>query len=221
MGLFSRVKTLFESNANAALDSMEDPEKMADQAIIDLQKGVQDAIRGLGLAKAAHNKNVNSLTTAKKESASWEEKAKSALIAGREDLATKALANKADADHLVNNLTTATAQSQVQVDKLTANVKTINDRVADTKVKRDQLVANARMAKANEVTAKAFSETNVDGVLATFDRMEDRVNSTQATADAINDISSTFSNDEHEFDELLKESSATSDMERLKASMGL
>ena len=43
MGLFQRISTLFKSEANAAIDKMEDPEKMLNQSIRDMQEQLNQA----------------------------------------------------------------------------------------------------------------------------------------------------------------------------------
>jgi len=43
MGIFSRLSTLFRSEANAAIDKMEDPEKMLNQVIMDMSTQLNEA----------------------------------------------------------------------------------------------------------------------------------------------------------------------------------
>ena len=42
MSIFGRIGSIFKSNVNSALDSMEDPSKMIDQTLRDLNKDLQD-----------------------------------------------------------------------------------------------------------------------------------------------------------------------------------
>ena len=43
MGIFSRISTLFKAEANAAIDKMEDPEKVLNQTIRDMQAQLTEA----------------------------------------------------------------------------------------------------------------------------------------------------------------------------------
>ena len=52
MGIFNRISTIFRSNANAALDKMEDPEKILNQSILDMQTKLSEAKKQVAVAIA-------------------------------------------------------------------------------------------------------------------------------------------------------------------------
>ena len=52
MSIFSRLFTWGKSEANAAIDSIEDPVKMAEQGIRDLRKDLSKAMEGMAQVKA-------------------------------------------------------------------------------------------------------------------------------------------------------------------------
>ena len=62
MGIFSRISTLFKAEANAAIDKMEDPEKVLNQTIRDKSNSIRQRRK---LPRALHTKNVSKFNTIK------------------------------------------------------------------------------------------------------------------------------------------------------------
>ena len=103
MGVFSRLSDLLKSNVNDLIDRAEDPEKMVKQVIIDMQAELTKATQNYGKAKASERLAEKKYLDAQKISESWENKAKTALAKGDQDLAKQALARKVKADEDVNS----------------------------------------------------------------------------------------------------------------------
>ena len=98
MGIFQRLSDILKSNVNDLIDRAEDPEKMVKQIIIDMQKELNNSTQALGKAVASERIAKKQYDQAAAKSADWESKAKTAIAAGDEELAKKALANKVKAD---------------------------------------------------------------------------------------------------------------------------
>ena len=100
MGIFNRLGDLVKANANDAIDRMEEknPEKMVKQIVIDLQKEVNKATQNLGKAKANERLAKVKYDNALKISQDWENKAKTALSQGNQELAKEAISRKVKAD---------------------------------------------------------------------------------------------------------------------------
>ena len=103
MGVFSRLSDLLKSNVNDLIDRAEDPEKMVKQVIIDMQAELTKATQNYGKAKASERLAEKKYLDAQKISESWENKAKTALAKGDQDLAKQALARKVKADEDLKN----------------------------------------------------------------------------------------------------------------------
>ena len=52
MSLFKRIFKFGQSEANAAMDKLEDPIKMTEQGLRDLRKDLENAMKGLAEAKS-------------------------------------------------------------------------------------------------------------------------------------------------------------------------
>ena len=121
MGIFDRMSRVIKSNLNALVDQAEDPAKLIDQTVLDMEAELKNArgelVSTLGTAKRL-------VAKAKEHEAAavdWERKAVLALEQGDEDLAREALRRKA----------TATAEARATTDHAAqADMATCLDLVA-------------------------------------------------------------------------------------------
>ena len=94
MGIFSCLRKGIKSKANAAVDSMVDPEKELDMVILELEEERKKAIKELISYKATAKQMEQEITRYQERSESWEKKAMGAVNVGDDELAKKALAEK-------------------------------------------------------------------------------------------------------------------------------
>ena len=97
-------------------------------AIIDMQKELNNSTQALGKAVASERIAKKQYDQAAAKSADWESKAKTAIAAGDEELAKKALANKVKADK-------DTAQYKEMYDTISQQTETIRTQVEVLKKK--------------------------------------------------------------------------------------
>ena len=93
MAIFARLADLLKANINDLIDKAEDPEKMLKQIIIDMEEQLDKATQGLGTVMASERQIKKQLETAQADSKLWEDRAKTALKAGNQELAKQAVNN--------------------------------------------------------------------------------------------------------------------------------
>jgi len=98
MGMFSRITDIFKANVNEALDKAEDPEKMLKQMVLEMEESVNRTTLAVAQGIANEKNLFKKLNKAKEEVEDWQEKAKKAILAGREDLAKQALDKKSNSN---------------------------------------------------------------------------------------------------------------------------
>ena len=91
MGLFDRVSRVVRSNLNAAVSSAEDPEKILDQAIIDMQEDLVQMRQAVAKAIASQKRVQQQADKAQSAAGQRQQRAQLALQKGEEDLAREAL----------------------------------------------------------------------------------------------------------------------------------
>ena len=219
MGIFQRLSDILKSNVNDLIDRAEDPEKMVKQIIIDMQKELNNSTQALGKAVASER-------IAKKQydqaAADWESKAKAAIAAGDEELAKKALANKVKADKDTAQYKEMYDTISQQTETIRTQVEVLKSKLEEAKSRQAMLIARSQMADTQKALANATGGFDSSSASEKFSRMEEKIERKEAEAQAFADIASdTGSNDAEEFEKLENDSKVNSELERLKAEMGL
>mgnify|MGYP001034928295 CR=1 FL=1 len=222
MGIFQRLSDLLKSNVNDLIDRAEDPEKMVKQIIIDMQKELSKSTQALGQAKASERIAEKQYNDAVKASQDWEQKAKAALSAGNEELAKKALANKVKADKDVEAYKEMYDTISQQTDTIQTQVEVLKSKLEEAKSRQAMLIARSRMAETQKNLAKSAGGFDPGSAAEKFSRMEEKIERKEAEAQAFSEIAgSAGSSDADEFAKLESDSKVDSELERLKAEMGM
>lgn len=223
MGIFQRLSDLLKSNVNDLIDKAEDPEKMVKQIIIDMQKELSKSTQALGQAKASERIAQKQYEDAVKSSQSWEEKAKTAISAGNEELAKKALANKVKADKDVESYKEMYDTISQQTETIQTQVEVLKSKLEEAKSRQAMLIARSRMADTQKNLAKASGGFDPSSASEKFDRMEEKIERKEAEAQAFSEIAgdNMSAPDSDEFAKLETDSKINSELERLKAEMGM
>lgn len=216
MGIFDRMSRLIRANVNDMLDRAEDPEKMIDQILRDMESNIRTA-RSQVAAMIAQEKELEAdLEETKQLSAEWGAKAKRAVDAGKDDLAREALRRKQDNQE---NATVYEQQhaTQVQtVDKLKSQLAQLESKYQQTMSQRDSLIARQRRAVASKQVAE-FTSVSLSPMDAgsELDRMERKIRQTESQAAAIGEMQDTSF--EAQFAELDYDLEIEKELEALKS----
>ncbi|MFD8023845.1 PspA/IM30 family protein [Streptomyces lavendulae] len=194
--ILGRVTQLARANINALLDQAEDPQKMLDQLIRDYTNNISEAeqavattIGNLRMLEADHKEDVDA-------AAEWGGKA---LAASRKADELRAAGSAADADRFDNLAKVAlgrqlqsekeartaepviAAQTEV-VDKLKAGLDAMKGKLTELQAKRDELVARARTARAQNTMLDAVKNIDVMDPTSDLNRFEEKVRREEAMA---------------------------------------
>ena len=172
MGILSRFKDIMAANINAMLDKMEDPEKMIDQCLRNLNSDLAKVKSETAGVMAQEKSCKRDLTACESEIAKMQNYAIKALEAGNEEDAKKFLAEKAKLTAklagLQDNYTVASENAQKMRDmhaKLTHDIEELESR--REMIKSKIAVANAQ-EKINKMTADVSGANNS---IASFERL--------------------------------------------------
>lgn len=184
MGLFDRVSRVVRSNLNAAVSSAEDPEKILDQAIIDMQEDLVQLKQAVATAIASQKRVQQQYTQAQTESENWQRRAQLALQKGDETLAREALSRKKVQTETATALKAQLDQQSATVDTLKRNLIALEGKISEAKTKKDMLKARAQAAKANEQLQKTVGGLGTSSAMSAFERMEEKVMQMEARSQA-------------------------------------
>jgi phage shock protein A len=224
MGIFSRISTLFKSNVNDIISKSEDPEKMLNQVVLDMQNQLVEAKKQVAVSIADQKRLEKQRDEQADLAQEWERKAMLAVRAGDENLAREALKRKAEHD---SQFAEFGKQAQLQkdaVDKLKDQLRTLNDKIEEAKRKKNILIARQKRAEAQKTIQDTMSGISDTGAFDTFERMSQKVDQIEAEASASAELGSELSGDtlQQKF-KALESGGAGTDMAlaELKAKMGL
>lgn len=223
MGLFQRISTLFKSEANAAIDKMEDPEKMLNQSIRDMQEQLNQAKAQVAESIAYEKRLKMQYDKAVEKAKEWEGKAMFAVNQGRDDLATQALERQAEAQKEADGFYKQWQQQKAGCDKIKEKLKNMNNKIEEAKRKKSLLIAQAKRAEASKTIHETLNSMNDGAAFSTFDRMAEKVEAMEAQAQASEELAVDYASGDSLENELenLKPATANNDaLAALKAKMG-
>lgn len=189
MGLLDRVGMVIRSNLNALVSAAEDPEKILEQTIIDMNADLVKLRQAVAQAIAAQKRLEQQYAQNLKDAQQWEERARLALSRGDEALALEALNRKKTAADTAAALKAQVDQMAAQVKTLKDNLTALESKISEAKTKKEMLKARVRAAKASEQIHQAVSKVGTSNAMAAFERMEDKVLQMEARSQAIAELS--------------------------------
>jgi phage shock protein A len=217
MGLLDRIGIVARSNLNALVTAAEDPEKILEQTIIDMQEDLVQLRQAVAQSMAALKRQEQQYNQAQSQAGEWERRAMLALQKGDENLAREALSRKKTHADTAAVLKTALDSQSGQVDTLKRNLITLEGKISEAKTKKEMLKARLQSAKAQENLNNMLGKVNTNSASATFERMEERVLMAEAKAGASAELG--MDNLESQFAQLESGSGVDDELMALKAKM--
>lgn len=218
MSIFSRVRDLLSANINAMLDSAEDPEKMADEYLRQLNNELYEAKTSVAAAMADATKLNNKEAQYLAETDQWARKAEAALRAGDESLAKAALARKVQSQKLAEQYTQQSNSQDEQVEQLQQALVQLETRISETRAKRELIVAKKNRAQTQEAIQRTVRGIGNINAMDKLDQLEERVDNRLAKADAMSQLEQGTL--ESKFRNLERDSEVDSELAELKRKLG-
>ena len=184
MGLFDRLSRVVRANLNDMVSKAEDPEKILDQAIVDMQEDLIQLRQAVARAIATQKRTEQQYNKNQSEANNWQARAQLALGKGDENLAREALVRKKTVSETAASLKAQLEQQTGQVDNLKRNLIALESKISEAKTKKDMLKARASAAKANEQLQSTIGRMGTSSAMAAFERMEDKVMEMEARSQA-------------------------------------
>ncbi|CAD6228746.1 unnamed protein product [Miscanthus lutarioriparius] len=211
--LFDRLTRVVRSYANAVLSSFEDPEKILEQAVLEMNDDLTKMRQATAQVLASQKRLENKYKAAEQASADWYRRAQLALQKGDEDLAREALKRRKSYADNASSLRSQLDQQKGVVENLISNTKVLESKIAEAKQKKDTLKARAQSAKTATKVSEMLGNVNTSSSLSAFEKMEEKVMAMESQAEALgqlatDDLEGKFA--------LLETSSVDDDLSQLK-----
>ena len=215
MGLLDRISRLVRSNVNHLVNGAEDPEKVLQQTVLDMQRDLVSMRQAVAQAIATQKRTERQCEQAKRTAAEWYNRAQLALQKGDDDTARNALTRRQTYQQTEQTLRPQITQQREVVQQLKANMGQLESKIAEARTQKDMYIARARAAQSsvrlNEMMSGHAASTNA------FEKMEARVLDLEAQAE----VSAAMGTDsvEQTFAQLENQGNVEAQLAQLKSKM--
>ena len=225
MGILTRFKDIMASNLNSLLDKAEDPEKMIDQYLRNLESDYAEVKAETASVMAEAKSAQRKVDECNEEIKKMETYAVKAVQAGNDDDARKFLARKAELAERLASLQKNLDIANANAAKMKELHDKLEDDIANMKAKRDTLKAKVKVAEAQQKINKLGASADKAGsTMAAFARMEEKIDRMTDEADAMAELDSGADDVDTlaaKYDSDVSTSSVDDDLAALKASLGM
>ena len=232
MNIFRRLFKIGESEANSAIDKMEDPIKMTEQGIRDMKQDLEKSLEALAQVKALairakneqeehqdkaedyHNKAILILKKAEKEQMEKEE---------ADRLAKQALVKKEEAQQHVSRSKEEVKKFNESIAQLENNIQNIKANISNWENELKTLKARVKVSNATKNLNKQMAEIDSSSTVSMLERMKEKVAQEEALAEAYGDIANASKSIDEELEKAAdtSEAKADDDLSKLKEQLGL
>lgn len=214
MGLFDRISRLVRANVNQLVNGAEDPEKILQQTVLDMQGDLVSMRQAVAQAIATQKRTERQCEQANRTAAEWYNRAQLALQKGDEAMAKDALTRRQTYAQTEQTLQKQLPQQKQIVQQLKANMGHLERKISEARTQKDMYIARARAAQSS-VRLNEMMMKSAPGGLGAFERMEERVLELEAQAE----VTAALGTDsvERQFAQLEGQSNIDSQLSELKA----
>lgn len=228
-GILSRFKDIMSSNINALLDKVEDPMKMIDQYLRNLESDLGKVKAETAAVMAEEIKSKRELDECIDSINKMQTYAEKALLSGNEADARTFLSKKGE----LNNKLISLQQTYDMAKENSTKMREMHDKlikdISQLNTRRDELKAKMAVANTQEKLNKVGSSVNgAIGNMSKFDEMEAKINKKLDTANAMAELNNSQKEENIEdliakYDNETKNTSSEIDDElsELKSKLGL
>ncbi|MCR4717648.1 MAG: PspA/IM30 family protein [Lachnospiraceae bacterium] len=189
MGILKRFGDIMSANINALLDKAEDPEKMIDQTLRNLEKDLREVKSDTATVMAEATAAKRKLDENAAEVEKYQNYAEKALVAGNEADAKQFLEKK---QALVNKqaaLQQAYEAAQSNSEKMQQMHNKLQSDIATLQERRDTIKAKMSTAKAQQkINSMVSGSTDAADSIAAFDKWEAKADMAIDKANAMTEL---------------------------------
>ena len=222
MGLFDRFRRVVSSNINDMITKAENPEKMLNQLIGEMNEQLIESKKSVASAIADEKRLQRQLIEQRRNTDLWEQRAIEAVRAGKDELAKQALMRKQEhGEHTTSYQEQYDAQ-HASVEQLKDSLRHLQQKIDEASRKKNLLIARAKRAEAQQRIQATIGAARNTSAFDAFDRMAAKVEQAEAEAEATDDLAKVDAGDadlEKQFKELEAGGSADQLLEDLKSKM--
>lgn len=219
MGIFSRMTDIINSNINALLAKAEDPQKLI-QLIIQEMEDTLVEVRSSSVKVLADRKTAKRhLRQLQKEVDEWENKARIAVRKDREDLARAAIAEKQMLVDEITAIDTELTSLDEHIEQLDKEIEQLQQKLNDAKGKQKTLAMRSKTVESRMKVKKQIYRESIDDAFARYEGLERRMDHIEGQVESMDLGQNTGGDLNSRFDTLVNDEKINDELSRLKQEM--
>jgi phage shock protein A len=232
MNFFKRLFKIGQSEANSAIDKMEDPINMTEQGIRDLRTDLTKSLESLAQVKALAIRAKNDVEELTTKAEDYHQKAMLILQKAEKGNIDTTEADRLAKEALIKKEETNknATRTQSEADKLNSSVSQLEKSVDEIKSNINKwenelktLKARVKVSKATKNLNKQMAEIDNSSTVSMLERMKEKVSQEEALSEAYGDLAKSSKSIDEELNEAVDftETNAEDDLAKLKEQLGL
>ena len=227
MSLLKRLFRIGAAEANAAVDKLENPTKIAEQVIRELKENLQEALTAEAQIKAIALETRANEKKEREQASQWEEKvvqlmsAKNLTPEKQTELANSAATTSKTHADAANKYKVDADKQDAALSVMDKKIKSLRDAITEAEHRAQMIKSNEKVADASLAINKALSNIDTDSLMSTLDKMEAKTSATQFLADAYESVDNSSKSTAQEIDDVLAESNKSSALDEILKRRGI
>jgi len=186
MGIFTRARDIISANINALLDDAEDPEKLVNMMVREMEDTLVELKASCAGAMAARRRIEREHSDLQVRDAVWADKAQLAVDRGRDDLAREALVEKRRYANGATALEDELAKCDDVLVQYRQEIAQLEDKLKGVREKQRVLVERHTHARNKRRAEQHIRRVDTSEALRRFDLFEGRLDKMEAEGDLVN-----------------------------------
>lgn len=191
MAFLNRISTLFKANINHAITRAEDPERMLEQIIADMQEQLLGAKQQVASSIADEKRLQRQFLDEEEKAKEWDSRAALAVEKGNDNLAKQALARRKEQEQIAAEYKAQWEKQSQAVEHLKQTLRSLEQRIEEAKRKKGLLIARQKRSEAQQQIQETLVGMRDSSAFEAFERMNQKVDEIEAKADAAADMVAT------------------------------
>lgn len=184
MSIFTRLSDIINANLHSLLDKAEEPEKMINFVIQEMEEALVD-VRTTSVKYLAEKKTIERLIAAKQKRAEqWQAKAEIAIEKARDDLAKAALQSKHALQPEIENHQEELAEIDRHIAQVQEDASRLQEKLTEAKARQKVLLLRQDVASSRLKFKEKQSTYDIDAAILKFEQYEKKVEQLEAELQA-------------------------------------
>lgn len=195
MGMLTRLINVIRSNLNDLLNRAEDPAKLLEQTLVDMETAYRKAKDQVARAIADQKRMEKAAAAQADEMRKWEQRAVAAVQQGDDALAREALGRKQEHQRMQQQYAQELVAHRENVALLKTGLHDLGEKIEEIRRKKQLLISRQRRTEAQDAIHQTLEGVRSAGALETIERMEHKIDEMAALSAARRELSAEVQGD--------------------------